>query len=183
MKRQLTSILLFSALLVGGASTFVSCTDHESDSNYNTSVSLADAIKNQVDELGKINTWLGDLKTSNPDLAAAIDARVKDNWKAMIGDNGAVSELAQYATLDQAIRASKAYTGMKDTLDAHTRQIAALENLRKSDSLFFAKADSALQEITTIANGGLKVTNKNQIDIDTDVIFVFNCGSSNTLVD
>ena len=145
MKRQLTSILLFSALLVGGASTFVSCTDHESDSNYNTSVSLADAIKNQVDELGKINTWLGDLKTSNPDLAAAIDARVKDNWKAMIGDNGAVSELAQYATLDQAIRASKAYTGMKDTLDAHTRQIAALENLRKSDSLFFAKADSALR--------------------------------------
>ena len=145
MKRQLTSILLFSALLVGGASTFVSCTDHESDSNYNTSVSLADAIKNQVDELGKINTWLGDLKTSNPDLAAAIDARVKDNWKAMIGDNGAVSELAQYATLDQAIRASKAYTGMKDTLDAHTRQIAALEDLRKSDSLFFAKADSALR--------------------------------------
>ena len=144
MKRQLTSILLFSALLVGGASTFVSCTDHESDSNYNTSVSLADAIKNQVDELGKINTWLGDLKTSNPDLAAAIDARMKDNWKA-IGDNGAVSELAKYATLDQAIRASKAYTGMKDTLDAHTRQIAALEDLRKSDSLFFAKADSALR--------------------------------------
>lgn len=144
MKRQLTSILLFSALLVGGASTFVSCTDHESDSAYNTSISLADAIKNQVDELGKINTWLGDLKTSNPNLAAAIDARIKDNWKA-IGDKGAVSELAQYATLDKAIRASKAYTGMKDTLDAHTRQIAALEDLRKSDSLFFAKADSALR--------------------------------------
>ena len=144
MKRQLTSILLFSAHLVGGASTFVSCTDHESDSAYNTSISLADAIKNQVDELGKINTWLGDLKTSNPNLAAAIDARIKDNWKA-IGDKGAVSQLAQYATLDEAIRASKAYTGMKDTLDAHTRQIAALEDLRKSDSLFFAKADSALR--------------------------------------
>ena len=47
MKRQLTSILLFSALLVGGASTFVSCTDHESDSAYNTSISLADAIAKQ----------------------------------------------------------------------------------------------------------------------------------------
>lgn len=46
-----------------------------------------------------------------------------------------------------------------------------------------AKADSALQEITTTANGGLKITNKNQIDIDTDVVFVFNCGTSNTLVD
>ena len=46
-----------------------------------------------------------------------------------------------------------------------------------------AKADSALQEITTTANGGLKVTNKNQIDIDTDVVFVFDCGSASTLVD
>lgn len=41
-----------------------------------------------------------------------------------------------------------------------------------------AKADSALQEITTTASNGLKVTNKNQIDIDTSVVFVFNCGSS-----
>ena len=37
------------------------------------------------------------------------------------------------------------------------------------------KADSALQEITTTANNGLKVTNKNNIDIDTDVIFVLDC--------
>lgn len=46
-----------------------------------------------------------------------------------------------------------------------------------------AKADSALQEITTTENGGLKVTNKNQIDIDTDVTFVFDCGSASTLID
>ena len=46
-----------------------------------------------------------------------------------------------------------------------------------------AKADSALQEITTTAGEGLKVTNKNKIDIDTDVVFVFNCGDSKTLVD
>lgn len=45
-----------------------------------------------------------------------------------------------------------------------------------------AKADSALQEITTTANNGLKITNKNQIDIDTDVIFVFNCGDSRTVI-
>ena len=46
-----------------------------------------------------------------------------------------------------------------------------------------AKADSALQEITTTTNGGLKVTNKNHIDIDTDVVFVFNCGNASTLID
>ena len=42
MKRQLTSILLFSALLMGGASTFVSCTDHESDAAYEVTGSIAD---------------------------------------------------------------------------------------------------------------------------------------------
>lgn len=47
-----------------------------------------------------------------------------------------------------------------------------------------AKADSALQEITTTADGGLKITpdendpTKIQIDIDTDVVFVFNCGNA-----
>ena len=40
------------------------------------------------------------------------------------------------------------------------------------------KADSALQEITTIKNGGLKVTNKNKIDIDDSVVFVFDCGNA-----
>lgn len=45
-----------------------------------------------------------------------------------------------------------------------------------------AKADSALQEVTTTANGGLKVTNKNQIDIDDSVVFVFNCGSSTEVI-
>lgn len=46
-----------------------------------------------------------------------------------------------------------------------------------------ALADTALQEITTTENGGLKVTNKNHIDFDSNVIFVFNCGSSTELVD
>lgn len=46
-----------------------------------------------------------------------------------------------------------------------------------------AKADSAIQQISTTPNGGLKVTGKSQIDIDTNVVFVFNCGSSSELVD
>ena len=128
MKRQLTSILLFSALLVGGASTFVSCTDHESDSAYNTSISLADAIAKQESDLTKLNEWLGELKTQNPTLADAIDARIKANWKAM--DKGAISELGKYATLDAAIQGSKAYTDLKDKVDKH---IKAIEDLRKKD--------------------------------------------------
>ena len=139
MKRQLTSILLFSALLVGGASTFVSCTDHESDSAYNTSISLADAIAKQKSDLSDLNKWLGELKQQQPSLAAAIDARIQANLKAM--DKGAISELGQYATLDAAIQGSKAYTDLKDKVDAH---IKAIEDLRKKDEAAAKKFTEAL---------------------------------------
>lgn len=128
MKRQLTSILLFSALLVGGASTFVSCTDHESDSAYDTSVSLADAIAKQKADLLNLNEWLGELKKQKPSLADAIDARIKANLEAM--DKGAISELGKYATLDAAIQGSNAYNELDKKVDDH---IKAIEELRKSD--------------------------------------------------
>ena len=41
-----------------------------------------------------------------------------------------------------------------------------------------AKADTALQKITTTEGKGLKVTNGNNIDIDDTVTFVFDCGNS-----
>ena len=136
MKRQLTSILLFSALLVGGASTFVSCTDHESDSAYNTSVSLADAIAKQKSDLTKLNEWLGELKTQNPTLAAAIDARIKENKQAIADllDDTFVT----YGKLDAEIQKSEAYKGLKS-------EIAAIEKLRVKDSTAFARMDSTLE--------------------------------------
>ena len=141
MKRQLTSILLFSALLVGGASTFVSCTDHESDSAYNTSISLADAIAKQKSDLTKLNEWLGELKEKNPSLADAIDARIKANWKAM--DKGAISELGQYATLDAAIQGSQVYKDLNKKVDDHIR---AIEDLRKQDEKAAKKFTEDLNE-------------------------------------
>lgn len=123
MKRQLTSILLFSALLVGGASTFVSCTDHESDSAYNTSISLADAIAKQKAELTKLNS---DLEKKHDTDKKALEDRIKANEKAL--NNGALSELGQYATLDLAIQQTKFYTEeFKDVKD----DIKALEKFRE----------------------------------------------------
>lgn len=141
MKRQLTSILLFSALLVGGASTFVSCTDHESDSAYNTSISLADAIAKQKSDLTDLNLWLGKLKEENPSLAKAIDARIEANLKAM--DKGAISELGQYATLDAAIQGSQVYKDLNKKVDDHIR---AIENLRKEDEKAAKKFTEDLNE-------------------------------------
>lgn len=123
MKRQLTSILLFSALLVGGASTFVSCTDHESDSAYNTSISLADAIAKQKAELTKLNS---DLEKKHDIDKEALEKRIKANEDAL--NNGALSELGQYATLDLAIQQTKFYTKeFKDVKD----DIKALEEFRQ----------------------------------------------------
>ena len=62
MKRQVTSILLFSALLMGGASAFVSCTDHDSDASYEVDGSIADQLKKHADEFqGYINTLRGNI--------------------------------------------------------------------------------------------------------------------------
>lgn len=141
MKRQLTSILLFSALLVGGASTFVSCTDHESDSAYNTSISLADAIAKQKSDLKDLNLWLGKLRDENPSLADAIDARIKANLKAM--DKGAISELGQYATLDAAIQGSQVYKDLDKKVDDHIR---AIEDLRKKDEKAAKQFTEALNQ-------------------------------------
>ena len=136
MKRQLTSILLFSALLVGGASTFVSCTDHESDSAYNTSVSLADAIAKQKSDLAGLNDWLGELKEKNPSLAKAIDARIQENKEAI--EKLMAENFVTYGKLDAAIQETEAYKGLKN-------EIAAIEKLRVKDSTAFAKMNSTLQ--------------------------------------
>lgn len=129
MKRQLTSILLFSALLVGGASTFVSCTDHESDSAYNTSISLADAIAKQKAELTDLNNELAKKvdKTTDAVDKKKLSDRITANEKAL--GEGALAELGKFASLDLAIQQSRFYTeefkGVKD-------QIKALEEFRKN---------------------------------------------------
>lgn len=129
MKRQLTSILLFSALLVGGASTFVSCTDHESDSAYNTSISLADAIAKQKAELTDLNNELARKvdKTTDAVDKQKLSDRITANEKAL--GEGALAELGKFASLDLAIQQSRFYTeefkGVKD-------QIKALEEFRKN---------------------------------------------------
>ena len=173
MKRQLTSILLFSALLVGGASTFVSCTDNESDSAYNTSVSLADAIAKQKSDLTKLNEWLGELKEKNPSLAAAIDARIKENKQAIADllDDTFVT----YGKLNAAIEGSEAYQGLKS-------EIAAVEKLRKTDSLAFTRMDSALQAKIDTLGTQVNSIEEMQNKMKTALDFLVNKNLSNIAI-
>lgn len=175
MKRQLTSILLFSALLVGGASTFVSCTDHESDSAYNTSVSLADAIAKQKSDLTELNEWLGKLRTEKPSLADAIDARIKANKQAI--EELMAENFVTYGKLNAAIDGSKAYT---DSLVKS--EIGAIEKLRKTDSLANARLDSALQAQIDTLGKQVNSIDEMQKKMETALDYLVNKNLSNIAI-
>lgn len=119
MKRQFTSILLFSALLMGGASTFVSCTDHESDSAYNTSISFADAVEKQKQDLIAVNNYLTQVKkyikedgTPNTELINAIQKQIEENQAIIDKIKGYAHEeiLGDATDLNAAIKKTQAYT-------------------------------------------------------------------------
>ena len=143
MKRQLTSILLFSALLVGGASTFVSCTDHESDSAYDTSVS-------QIAKLTELNKWLGELKETNPDLASAIDARIQANMD-VIKDG----VFADRERIEAAIQGSQAYQDLEGKVEGVDGRLLAIERLRLTDSIAAKKITDALNNRLDSVSGSL----------------------------
>lgn len=147
MKRQLTSILLFSALLVGGASTFVSCTDHESDSAYNTSISLADAIAKEKQALIEITNKL-ETKADHAADKAALEARINEN-RRLIDALG--EKFGDYANLDAAVAASKAYTDEKVT-EAKDVLNKKIEQLRGEDESAREQLRATLMEKIT-ANG------------------------------
>ena len=67
MKRQVTSILLFSALLVGGASTFVSCKDTESDALYDSNEKIAEVIAKQAKDISDLADKLAKETTDRKD--------------------------------------------------------------------------------------------------------------------
>lgn len=143
MKRQLTSILLFSALLVGGASTFVSCTDNESDSAYDTSVS-------QIAKLTELNQWLGQLKKDHPDLEHAIDARIEANMDVIKKGVYADKEL-----FEAAIQGSEAYQNLQGQVNGVDSRVSALERLRLTDAEAAKKITDALNNRLNSVSGSL----------------------------
>lgn len=161
-----------------------------SDFATSTQGSTADSALQSVKVLGTTLT-----KSSN-ELTVAAAKTALGLKSAAYTESSAYATSAQGAKADSAVQSVSIATGtangkIKLTVDG-TATEASVKGLGSaaytaSDAYATAaqgsKADSALQAITTTANGGLKVTNKNQIDIDTNVVFVFNCGSASTLID
>lgn len=96
MKRQVTSILLFSALLVGGASTFVSCKDTESDALYDSNGKVAEVIANQAKQI----SYLADKLTKETEKRESEDLVLKELITSKATDIK--------ATADEALRLAKA---------------------------------------------------------------------------
>lgn len=80
MKRKLTSILLMSALLVGGASTFVSCKDYDGDQAAELNAQVG-SLKEIVDEQKELLNKLRD--NLDPNLDAALYKSVDSFLKGL----------------------------------------------------------------------------------------------------
>lgn len=137
MKRQVTSILLFSALLMGGASTFVSCKDTESDALYDSNGKVAEVIAKQAKDIS--------------DLA---DKLKKETEKRESEDQVLKNLIIEKATeikttADEALRLAQTneskigdLTGRVETLEGQLSSL--LELSRKVDGL-----DREVQELKT----------------------------------
>ena len=151
MKRQLTSILLFSALLVGGASTFVSCKDYDSDAAYEAQAqankTIAQLIAQQAKDVEDLNLKLQAIKScsctdektkkliedqiaSNAKIIAELKRQMTNNItndeavKDAIATLSKQTILGSYATLNEAIQKSDAYQDILLKLAGNNKELA-----------------------------------------------------------
>ena len=151
MKRQLTSILLFSALLVGGASTFVSCKDYDSDAAYEAQAqankTIAQLIAQQAQDVLDLNRKLEAIKScscTDAHTKELIEQQIKTNEKIIaelkrqmtnnITNDADVKNaiatltketiLGSYADLNTAIQNSQAYKDIITELAGNNKELA-----------------------------------------------------------
>lgn len=151
MKRQLTSILLFSALLVGGASTFVSCKDYDSDAAYEAQAqankTIAQLIAQQAKDVEILNGKLNAIKScsctdahtkeliedqikTNQNIIAELKRQMTDNITNDQAVKNAIATLSKqtilgsYATLNEAIQKSDAYQDILLKLAGNNKELS-----------------------------------------------------------
>ena len=135
MKRQVTSILLFSALLVGGASTFVSCKDTESDALYDSNGKVAEVIANQAKQISD----LADKLTKETEKRESEDQVLKELITSKATDIK--------ATADEALRLAKAN---KITIGTLQGKITTLEGQLSSLLALSSKVTGLETEVNTL---------------------------------
>ena len=160
MKRQLTSIMLFSALLMGGASTFVSCTDHESDAAYEVTGTVADQVMQQATKLNELVEKLDFLLkggTTPEDVKNNLNKTIfgTADGKIITWDN------AKLDVLKQALEAAK-----KEAEDAKKAANAYTDSKVNTLAQKIVDLDQAISSLTTIVNQNKEELNQLNTKVD-----------------
>lgn len=141
MKRQVTSILLFSALLMGGASTFVSCKDTESDALYDSNGKVAEVIAKQAKDIsdlaGKLAQETKDRKDADQVFTNFINGKAEEikntadkAWAQAQENQTKIGELtADILDLQERLRELLGLAGRVDGLEG---RVSDLESKFKS---------------------------------------------------
>lgn len=154
MKRQVTSILLFSALLVGGASTFVSCKDTESDALYDSNAKIAEVLEDQAKDISDLADKLAKETTDRKDADQVLKTLIIDK----------ATEIK--STADEALRLAQTneskigdLTGRVETLESKLSSLLDLsskvEGLDRKVQILkdqFASFKSCTCDLTTLNN-------------------------------
>ena len=146
---------------MGGASTFVSCTDHESDAAYEVTGTVADQVKKQATELENLVTKLDFLLkggTSSEDVKNNLNQTIfgKDaNGKIITWDN------AKLDVLKQALEAAK-----KEAEDAKKAANAYTDSKVNTLAQKIVDLDGAISSLTTIVNQNKEELNQLNTKVD-----------------
>ena len=144
MKRQVTSILLFSALLMGGASTFVSCKDTESDALYDSNGKVAEVIAKQAKEISDLSGQLAKETKDRKDAdqvftdfingkAVEIKETADKAWAQAQENKTKIGELtANILELKEQLRELLGLAGRVDDLEGKVSELESKFNSFKS---------------------------------------------------
>lgn len=161
MKRQVTSILLFSALLMGGASTFVSCKDTESDALYDSNGKVAEVIAKQAKDIsdlaGKLAQETKDRKDADQVFTDFINGKavqIKETadkaWAQAQENKTKIGELtADILGLQEQLRELLGLAGRVDGLEGKVSELESKFESFKSCECDFTALERKYNELKT----------------------------------
>ena len=110
-------------------------------------------------------------------LAASEDATAKAN-AAEAAAKAHADSVAATAKSEAISTASEDATAKANAAETAAKSYAETKATEAKEAAIADAANKYLTEITTTENGGLTITNKNKIDIDTTITFIFDCGDA-----
>ena len=136
--------------------------------------SLAERIKAYEDVK---STYATKSEVEAAQSAASEDATAKAN-AAEAAAKAHADSVAATAKSEAISTASEDATAKANAAEAAAKAHAETKATEAKEAAIADAANKYLTEITTTENGGLTVTNKNKIDIDTTITFIFDCGDA-----